>query len=146
MDELTNKLNELKSNCSHLKSGEEVRRIENQIDNILLDDENFWKQRSRADWLKEGDKNTKFFHSKASTRKEKNRIRGLEDENGSWIKDMEVVEKMFGEHFKKIFTTTMPSQEQMDAAISDLPAKITGEMEDYLDQLFTEEEIVEALA
>ena len=59
---------------------------------------------------------------------------------------MEVVEKMFCEHFKKNFTTTMPSQEQMDAAISDLPTKITGEMADYLEQLFTMEEIVEALA
>ena len=59
---------------------------------------------------------------------------------------MEVVEKMFSKHFKKIFTTTMPSQEQMDAAISDLPAKITGEMADYSEQLFTAEEIVKALA
>ena len=59
---------------------------------------------------------------------------------------MEVVEKMFCEHFKKNFTTTMPSQEQMDAAISDLPAKIIGEMANYLEQPFTAEEIVEALA
>ena len=53
LEELINKLNELKSNCNHLKSGKEVRRIENHIDNILLDDEIFWKQRSRADWLRE---------------------------------------------------------------------------------------------
>ena len=41
LEELINKLNELKSNCSHLKSGKEVRIIENQIDNILVDDEIF---------------------------------------------------------------------------------------------------------
>ena len=62
------------------------------------------------------------------------------------IKDMEVVEKMLCEHFKKLFTTTMPSQEQMDVAISDLPAKITGEMADFLEQPFTTEEIIEAIA
>uniref|UniRef100_A0A803NPX3 Reverse transcriptase domain-containing protein n=1 Tax=Cannabis sativa TaxID=3483 RepID=A0A803NPX3_CANSA len=53
--------------------------------NILLDkEEKFWRQRSRAIWLKEGDKNTKFFHRKASNRKAKNIIKGLIDDNFNW--------------------------------------------------------------
>ena len=106
----------------------------------------FWKQRSRADWLREGDKNTKFFHSKASARKVKNKVSGLEDGNGNWIENVEVVEKMFCEYFTNIFTSTKPSHEQMNLALSDLPAKITGEMAAYLEQSFSEEEITDALA
>ncbi|KAL9419398.1 hypothetical protein AB3S75_037210 [Citrus x aurantiifolia] len=58
LQQLKKKLKDLKNGFCHLDSGEEIRRIEMEIDNILLDEEVYWKQSSRADWLKEGDKNT----------------------------------------------------------------------------------------
>ncbi|XP_052291873.1 uncharacterized protein LOC127900709 [Citrus sinensis] len=51
---------------------DDVRSIERHIQNLLIDEEVYWKQRFRADWLKVGDKNTKFFNHKASARKRKN--------------------------------------------------------------------------
>ena len=41
---------------------------------MLIDKEVYWKQRSRTDWLLEGDRNTKFFHAKASVQKKENKI------------------------------------------------------------------------
>ncbi|KAH9663932.1 reverse transcriptase domain-containing protein [Citrus sinensis] len=146
LKQLKNKLKEMKNQFSHFDNREEMQRIENQIDNILIDEEIFWKQRSRADWLKEGDRNTKVFHAKASARKKKNRISGLEDENGKWIEEDDKVEQLICDYFTHIFTTTNPSQSQLHAALETVPAKLTEDMRKFMDQPFTTEEVEGALA
>lgn len=76
-------------------NGEEIRKIENQINNMLMDEDVYWKQRARANWLREGDKNTRFFHSKATVRKRKNKIWGIEDAQGNWRDNQEEIEGVF---------------------------------------------------
>ena len=44
-------------------------------------------QRSRLSWQRFGDKNTCFFHSKASSRFQNNFIEGLLDSNDRWVED-----------------------------------------------------------
>lgn len=63
---------------------EEIRSAKIDL-NVWLDvEETMWKQRSRNMWLKLGDKNTSFFHTKASNRKARNYIMGLTDLDGVW--------------------------------------------------------------
>ena len=40
-----------------------------------------WRQRSRLNWFQGGDRNTSFFHEKASARQKKNYMGGLLDAN-----------------------------------------------------------------
>jgi hypothetical protein len=42
----------------------------------------YWKQRRKIKWATLGDENTKFFHSTATIRKNKNGIRSLIDDQG----------------------------------------------------------------
>lgn len=59
------------------------------FDSILQDEQIFWRQRSRIAWLKEGDRNKKFFYIRASARKRKNAIKDLVDKKGVWTEDDE---------------------------------------------------------
>lgn len=58
-----------------IHSVEKLMDEKKKLPNILLKEEIFWKQRAKITWLREGDYNTRFFHSMASLRKKKNSIK-----------------------------------------------------------------------
>ncbi|XP_074265977.1 uncharacterized protein LOC141588432 [Silene latifolia] len=60
-----------------------LSRLNEDIARLLHQEGLFWRQRSRALWLQEGDRNTKFFHKKAGQRKQKNHIAKLIDDDGN---------------------------------------------------------------
>ena len=77
--------------------------MKNEINEILIREEIIWNQRSRALWIKWGDRNTSFFHATASQRRRKSRIVGLQDLNGVWKEDKEGVEGIIMDYFTLIY-------------------------------------------
>lgn len=67
--------------AEHLES---IQRVRDEINSLLFQDELFWRQQSRSIWLPAEDKNTKYFHQRASQRRKKNHIHGIMDEMGRW--------------------------------------------------------------
>eukprot|EP00253_Pinus_taeda_P024733 PITA_24733 len=57
-----------------------IRILEKRKHMLLLREEASWRLKSRALWLREGDRNTKFFHNFANARRRKNSIWKIEDD------------------------------------------------------------------
>lgn len=91
--ELYNQLNNLQLSESCEANLEEQRRVESELDIVLQHEETMWFQRSRALWLKDGDKNSKFFHQKATHRKNRNTIKCMKREDGQDVTKQEEIEK-----------------------------------------------------
>lgn len=61
-----------------------LMRAKHKLGKLLHKEEIYWKQRAKQHWLKDGDRNTKFFHAMASSRRKTNFITKLQREDGSW--------------------------------------------------------------
>ncbi|KAL5757923.1 hypothetical protein ACOSP7_020534 [Xanthoceras sorbifolium] len=98
-------------------------------------------ERSRADWLRAGDKNSKFFHMKASARQKKNTIRELIDENGMSQTDAEGINRTVCKYFSSVFTSNNPS----DLASNFIECKMNSDMLTDLNAPFEDFEVKQAL-
>ena len=74
-----------------------------RLDALLLRQEIYWAQRARLSWLKHGDKNTKFFHSKASQRRRRNYIQCIKNDENKWFEEEEGIAGVAQDYFEKLF-------------------------------------------
>ncbi|KAK1406235.1 hypothetical protein QVD17_41525 [Tagetes erecta] len=65
-----------------------------------LDEERYLKQKSKIDWLAEGDNNTAFFHNSLKAKNHRSRIDVILDGGGT-IHEGENVQKAFVNHYEK---------------------------------------------
>jgi hypothetical protein len=83
MRELKKKLEKMRSEPARIDVSDEEQKIVDRLVLLNYQEEIMWKQRSRINWLQEGDNNTKFFHQRASRRKIRNTIVRLNRSDGS---------------------------------------------------------------
>ena len=63
-----------------------------------------WRQKSRESWLKDGDRNSKFFHISAIVRRKKNAIDAIRGEDGEWIVKYSDIKDYLVGNFQHQFT------------------------------------------
>ncbi|XP_078173283.1 uncharacterized protein LOC144567103 [Carex rostrata] len=64
-----------------------------------------WRQRSRCNWLAQGDRNTRFFHAMASSRLRRNLVLSIE-ENGSLISEQKEIMEVFALSMQEVLGTS----------------------------------------
>jgi hypothetical protein len=83
---VTRVLKKLREKLAYLQASHapraKIREVTDMMNETLYIEEMLWLQRSRIDWLREGDRNTKFFHHKAVWRARRNKITKFRDDNG----------------------------------------------------------------
>ncbi|KAL5580419.1 hypothetical protein UlMin_012861 [Ulmus minor] len=124
----------------------EISNMEKHLECLLDKEEIYWKQRSRMDWLTHGDRNSKFFHHKASERRKKNFVEGIKNEEGEWCTDIDSIGNAVTDYFDKLFSSSNPSVLDMDTVLSCVKPRVSQCMNEHLSRPFTGDEIRTALA
>jgi hypothetical protein len=103
----------------------------------------WWRQRAKQEWLKNGDKNTQFFHACANSRRRKNLIEKIKDEQGNWKTSTEEVSGAFVNYFTELFPARHVSD--LELCLQHVEPRVTSKMNGELLEEFTGEEISRAL-
>ncbi|KAK8660414.1 hypothetical protein V6N13_051340 [Hibiscus sabdariffa] len=109
----------------------------------LLDkDEAYWAEWARVTWLTQGDRNTAYFHARASGRRKKNHILGLFNENGIWTDKQAEVAGVAMRYFTTLFSSSQPSPNS--SLLSNIDHCISSDDNTSLLRPFTDAEIITA--
>lgn len=106
-------------------------------------EEIMWKQRARIEWLRAGDKNTRFFHLRAIRRKRKNMISKLKKADGTVTEDSQEMGNLATNFYKSLYSSE--GTENMDAVLGTVPVKVSAEMNDQLLAAIKASEVKDAL-
>uniref|UniRef100_A0A803PEK7 Reverse transcriptase domain-containing protein n=1 Tax=Cannabis sativa TaxID=3483 RepID=A0A803PEK7_CANSA len=116
-----------------------------QSHSLLYKDEIYWKQRARVRWLKAGDRNTKFFHRHASSRRKSNKIKYLKDDEGVVVNTSEGITELVISYFSTIFSSEGCDLEAAASIFDSLGPGLDDPEISFLAQEFTTEEVRKAV-
>lgn len=80
-------------------------KLKRNLSVTILQEEVYWRQRSRVTWLKSGDVNTKFFHNMTNDRRNRNSIQQISHEDTMLIGDENI-----GNNFTSSFRSQFGSK------------------------------------
>lgn len=131
-----------RSDATTSKEGEIIQEIEEW----LLREEIMWKQRARAEWIREGNSNTKYFHRRATSRRTTNKINVLENSDGELCLDEQSKVEIATKYFESLFKSEGDSNSSnWNSKFDFIPRKVHDHFYETMSATYTEEEIKAAV-
>ncbi|GAU45240.1 hypothetical protein TSUD_291240 [Trifolium subterraneum] len=109
---------------------------------LMVQEDDYWKQRAKMHWLKEGDMNTSFFHKSATARHKKKNVRKLVNEDGIEVHTQEELCEVAKQYFDTLFK---PKNGEQEPILNLIQRRVTEEDNIYLAAPITKDEIQQAL-
>lgn len=119
------------------------KELEKEHGELLQVEEVIWRQKSRAVWLKDGDKNTKFFHGKENQRRKINEISKMKDEHGILWRGDKNVERLLVNYFSSLFTTSDPVNMELTCEV--IRDRLSAYHISWCSRTYSDEEIEESI-
>ncbi|XP_071902137.1 uncharacterized protein [Coffea arabica] len=137
-EQIKNQLSDLKSSLGST-SKDCKDSLKKQLKEAYKEEELYWLQKSRIQWLREGDKNTKFFHASVQGRRRRNRLNKLQREDGTWTESEQAVSKEIAEYYRNLFNSNDVGD--LTEVLDGIPHTITDELNGNMMKPVLEEEI-----
>lgn len=116
-----------------------IADLKSELSKAYSREEIFWTQKVRVRWLKEGDRNTGFFHNSVNSRRRKNQINRMQREDGTWCFDMQEIGIEIESFYQQLFTSSSPNE--FEEILAGIYLTMTAQMNEALIQPFEQKEI-----
>ncbi|KAG2314561.1 hypothetical protein Bca52824_017683 [Brassica carinata] len=91
----------------------DIAVLSEKLEKAYLEEEQFWRQRSRILWLHSGDRNSGFFHAVTRERRTINKFSVIEDANGQAVFEEDQIVKTISDYYNDLFSSRQPTSLQV---------------------------------
>jgi hypothetical protein len=120
-----------------------IKKLHEELIEKQNEEDVYWRQRAKEDWLKHGDQNSRYFHASANQKKKASMMTEIMDEQGNKWETEELIGDAFAKYFQGLFTTS--GLRQMESVLEKVDRRATSDMNNALLKEFMVEEIGVAL-
>ncbi|OMO71299.1 Endonuclease/exonuclease/phosphatase [Corchorus olitorius] len=144
---LETQLGILQGNIEDKSNREKKKEVRADLKLVLEQEQLVWMQKSRANWIVEGERNTRYFHTVTKRRRARNRITSLLRKDGQTTDNPLVIEQEFVSHFKEVFSNKGEATErEIKEALEELEIpRLNGDHKQILEREFNRQEIRRAV-
>lgn len=119
------------------------QQLKTQMHESYKQEEEFWSKKSRILWLKEWDRNPKYFHASTSESRKRNRIDEIQNDEGISCTEEGEIGEVIAHYFANLFTTAQ--LQDCDEIFERISRTITESMDRKLIRTVEDHEIKKAL-